>query len=130
MTEQQLGQWIAALESGQYTQVQGSLEDIFIDGRKGNCCLGVLSRLHGFITEGTFSGLSYPDSLVLPTKQNVLVHLNDGGSIDQYARVIADLKGAPEHYITEAPPLPIHKPTKRQGNTVYQSRYANYGQGA
>lgn len=88
MTESQLGEWLQALKSGKYTQVQVALKTDL-----GYCCLGVLAELH------EYSG--YPDN---PSRLNfdseTVVCLNDHGPIDQYARVICELESAPELYIT------------------------------
>lgn len=98
MTEQQLGQWVVALESGTYKQVQFEFVVEHIDGTCEHCCLGVLSEVLGIYR---FGSLKYPFTVLPPSRQLICMDLNDGMSIDQYAMVIADLKGAAEYYITE-----------------------------
>lgn len=95
MTEKTLGEWIEALESGRYTQIQRDLRNKY-----GDCCLSVLcedqKEKHPKPDEYTFS------RLVPLSEQGLLIHLNDTGPFDSYQRVINDLKSAPEAYITRS----------------------------
>lgn len=41
-------EWLAALRSGEYKQITGTLEELNPDGTvKGNCCIGVYCRVLG-----------------------------------------------------------------------------------
>jgi hypothetical protein len=40
-------EWVKALRSGEYKQIQGLLTDINESGERGYCCLGVLCRVAG-----------------------------------------------------------------------------------
>ena len=91
MTEAQLGEWLHALRSGEYRQGQTKLKQVYA-GVTRYCCLGVLSKLHGY------SG--YPDVTDCMNFAKELIKLNDSGPIDQYARVICELESALELYIT------------------------------
>lgn len=44
MTKEEIQSWIAALRSGKYQQTRGTLCELFDDGSKGYCCLGVFLK--------------------------------------------------------------------------------------
>lgn len=45
--------WVAALRSGRYVQVKGSLKRKYAAGNERHCCLGVLCELHAKATKAT-----------------------------------------------------------------------------
>ena len=45
MTDKEFDQWMAALRSGKYQQIQGTLMGVSECGETGYCCLGVLNNL-------------------------------------------------------------------------------------
>lgn len=54
--------WLRALRSGKYLQVRGTLQGVRLDGKIGNCCLGVLCKV---AKVGRFS-----ESVVGPMSRN------------------------------------------------------------
>ena len=45
ITDKEFNQWMAALRSGKYQQIQGTLMGVSEFGKTGYCCLGVLNDL-------------------------------------------------------------------------------------
>ena len=45
ITDKEFNQWMAALRSGKYQQIQGTLMGVSEFGETGYCCLGVLNNL-------------------------------------------------------------------------------------
>jgi len=109
MKEKLLGEWITALRSGVYTQIQCRIQDPEVP--HGYCCLGVLSVITSHTnSEGV---LIYPDCTICtdnhvdipPVSEYAnsmdFIKLNDEGPLDNYSRVLWLLETAPELFITE-----------------------------
>lgn len=76
MTKELKNKWIKALESGNYKQCSGALQN----AEGSNCCLGVLCRVmqikHDNIDGGSLSGIELPN--VLPKGlETKLINMND-----------------------------------------------------
>jgi hypothetical protein len=98
MTEKELGQWVVALRSGKYIQLQKTLAGRTDPDIVEYCCLGVLAQMRN--PQTAIDNLTYPKEWHTNTF-TIAVVCNDNGPADQYRRVIAELEGAPEAYITE-----------------------------
>ncbi len=109
MKEKLLGEWITALKSGVYTQIQCRLEDVEVS--HGYCCLGVLSVITSHKdAEGVLvypdTAISHRDHVFIPPISAYahtmdFIKLNDEGPLDNYSRVLWLLETAPELFITE-----------------------------
>ena len=81
MTQEELDQWIHALESGVYRQGQ---EVLYSPEEDTYCCLGVLAALRGDLSDDMYEyPQDIPDHITM-----ALIELNDNEVPDQYARVI------------------------------------------
>lgn len=90
--------WLAALKSGEYEQGQGTLVRIEESGKR-YCCLGVLCHL--WAKEKHKKMPQYdampPDNVLdwagLNEKDAIcLAHVNDSNDIDQFKKVIEEIK--------------------------------------
>ncbi len=75
MTRKTRDEWVAALRSGDYTQIHGIFKDV-----NGYCCLGVLAKIEGFLNPATLS-TDFHD-LMDNREYEDLVDLNDLVKLD------------------------------------------------
>ena len=110
MTDKEFDQWMAALRSGKYQQIKGTLMGVSEFGETGYCCLGVLNNLfhlgpmeveslneNGFIFEGhdiTYNHIMEftQDSII----SRIAIEMNDKGK--SFSEIADALK---EHYYSK-----------------------------
>ena len=110
MTDKEFDQWMAALRSGKYQQIQETLMGVSECGETGYCCLGVLNNLfhlgpmeavslnkYGFNFEG--HELTY-DRIMEFTQDSIIsriaIEMNDKGK--SFSEIADALK---EHYYSK-----------------------------
>jgi len=105
MTDKEFDQWMAALRSGKYQQIQETLMGVSEFGETGYCCLGVLNDLfhlgpmevvslneYGFIFEG--HEITY-DHIMKFTQDlrisRIAIEMNEGGeSFNEIANALEE----------------------------------------